>query len=84
MTKEYQIEENLIEKLKELKYTYRPDIVDRKSLGHNFKVKFEALNSVHLSESELLSLREEIIEPDVFAASKMLRERQYFQREVNV
>ena len=26
-------------------------------------------------------MREGIIEPDVFAASKMLRERQYFQRE---
>lgn len=81
MTKEYQIEENLIEQLKELKYIYRPDIVDRKSLEQNFKIKFEALNRVRLSESEFLRLREEIIEPDVFAASKKLRERQYFQRE---
>ncbi len=81
MTKEYQIEENLIEQLKELKYIYRPDIVDRKSLEQNFKAKFEALNRVRLSESEFLRLREEIIEPDVFVASKKLRERQYFQRE---
>ncbi len=81
MTKEYQIEGNLIEQLKELKYTYRPDIVDRKSLEQNFKVKFEALNRMRLTESEFLRLREEIIEPDVFAASKKLRERQYFQRE---
>jgi type I restriction enzyme, R subunit len=81
MTKEYQIEENLIEQLKELKYTHRPDIVDRKSLEQNFKAKFEALNRVRLSDSEFLHLREEIIKPDVFAASKMLRERQYFQRE---
>lgn len=81
MTKEYQIEENLIQQLKELKYTYRPDIVDRKSLEQNFKSKFEALNRVRLSDSEFLRLREEIIEPDVFAASKKLRERQYFQRE---
>jgi type I restriction enzyme R subunit len=81
MTKEYQIEENLIEQLIELKYIHRPDIVDRKSLEQNFKAKFEALNRVHLSESEFLRLREEIINPDVFAASKMLRERQYFQRE---
>lgn len=81
MTKEYQIEENLIEQLKELKYTHRPDIVDRKSLEQNFKSKFEALNRVRLSESEFLRLREEIIEPDVFAASKKLREKQYFQRE---
>lgn len=81
MTKENQIEENLIEQLKELKYNYRPDIVDRKSLEQNFKSKFEALNRVRLSDSEFLRLREEIIEPDVFAASKKLRERQYFQRE---
>ncbi|GAA5220582.1 type I restriction endonuclease subunit R [Membranihabitans marinus] len=81
MTKEYQIEENLIEQLKGLKYTYRPNIVDRKSLEQNFKSKFEALNRVRLSESEFLRLREEIIEPDVFYASKKLRERQYFQRE---
>lgn len=81
MTKEHQIEENLIEQLRELKYTYRPEIVDRKSLEQNFKAKFEALNRVRLSESEFLRLREEIIEPDVFAASKKLRERQYFQRE---
>ncbi len=81
MTKEYQIEENLIEQLKELKYTYRSDITDRKALEQNFKTKFEALNRVRLSESEFLRLREEIIEPDVFSASKKLRERQYFQRE---
>ena len=81
MTKEFQIEENLIEQLKELKYTHRPDITDRKSLEQNFKSKFEALNRVRLSESEFLRLREDIINPDVFAASKMLRERQYFQRE---
>lgn len=81
MNKEYHIEENLIKQLTELKYTYRPDIVDRKTLEHNFKTKFEALNRVHLTESEFLRLREEIINPDVFAASKMLRERNYFQRE---
>ena len=81
MNKEYQIEENLIEQLIDLKYNYRPDIVDRKTLEQNFKTKFEALNRVHLSESEFLRLREEIINPDVYAASKMLRERNYFQRE---
>ncbi len=81
MTKEFQIEENLIGQLKELKYIHRPDIVDRKTLEKNFKAKFEALNRVRLSESEFLRLREEIIEPDVFAASRLLRERQYFQRE---
>lgn len=81
MTKEFQIEEQLIQQLIELKYTHRPDIKDRKSLEQNFKEKFEALNRVRLSDSEFLRLREEITEPDVFAASKLLRERQYFQRE---
>jgi type I restriction enzyme R subunit len=81
MTKENQIEDNLIKQLKELKYIHRPDIVDRKTLEQNFKAKFEALNRVRLTDSEFLRLREEIINPDVFLASKFLRERQYFQRE---
>ncbi len=81
MIKENQIEENLIEQLKGLKYIYRPEIVDRKTLEQNFKTKFEALNRVRLSDNEFLRLREEIIQPDVFKASKLLRERQYFQRE---
>ncbi|WP_016778646.1 type I restriction endonuclease subunit R [Anaerophaga thermohalophila] len=81
MTKENQIEDNLIKQLEELKYIHRPDIVDRKTLEQNFKAKFEALNRVRLTDSEFLRLREEIINPDVFLASKFLRERQYFQRE---
>lgn len=81
MTKENQIEENLIKQLTELKYIFRSDIVDRKSLELNFKNKFETLNRVRLTENEYLRLREQIINPDVFTASKLLRERQYFQRE---
>jgi type I restriction enzyme R subunit len=81
MSKENQIEENLIKQLTELKYIHRSDIVDRKTLEQNFKAKFEALNRVRLTESEFLRIREEIINPDAFAASKLLRERQYFQRE---
>jgi type I restriction enzyme R subunit len=81
MSKEQQIEESLIQKLTDLKYTYRPEIRDRNALEQNFKTKFEALNRVRLSDNEFLRLREEIINPDVFTASKMLRERHYFQRE---
>ena len=81
MSKENQIELNLIEQLKGLKYIHRPDIVDRKTLEQNFKTKFEELNRVHLTDNEFLRLREEIINSDVFVASKLLRERQYFQRE---
>lgn len=81
MTKENQIELDLIRQLTDLKYVHRPDIIDRKSLEKNFKIKFEALNRIQLTESEFLRLREEIIQPDVFSASKFLREKQYFQRE---
>ena len=81
MNLENQIEDNLVKKLTDLKYIYRPEIVDRKTLEQNFKTKFEALNRVRLSENEFLRIREEIINPDVFTASKMLRERHYFQRE---
>ena len=81
MSKENHIEEILIEQLIGLKYIYRPDIVDRKTLEQNFKTKFETLNRVRLSDNEFLRIREEIIQPDVFKASKLLRERQYFQRE---
>ena len=81
MTRENQIEERLISKLSDLKYTYRPDIRDRLSLEKNFREKFEALNRVRLSDAEFARLRDEIINPDVFKASKILREQQFFQRE---
>jgi len=81
MTKEQQIEDALITKLKELKYTYREDIRDRYSLEHNFREKFEALNRVNLTDSEFARLRDEIVNADVFAAAKSLREINYFQRE---
>ncbi len=81
MNKEAQIESRLIEKLTELKYTYRPDIRDRDTLELNFRKKFEALNRVHLTDSEFYRLLEEIINPDVFISSKRLREVNSFQRE---
>lgn len=81
MSKENQIEAHLIDQLKGLKYVHRPDIVDRKTLEQNFKAKFQELNRVHLTDNEFLRLREEIINSDVFVASKKLREKQYFQRE---
>jgi type I restriction enzyme R subunit len=82
MRRENQIEERFIEKLTgDLKYTYRRDIHDRDSLEQNFRQKFEALNRVHLTDSEFGRLLESIINPDVYAASKMLRERNTFERE---
>ncbi|MDH6355917.1 type I restriction enzyme R subunit [Dysgonomonas sp. PH5-45] len=81
MIRETQIEEQFIRKLRELKYTYREDIRDRKTLDKNFREKFEALNRVKLTDSEFERLKTDIINPDVFAASKLLRTRNYFQRE---
>ncbi|MBP8238859.1 MAG: type I restriction endonuclease subunit R [Saprospiraceae bacterium] len=81
MTTESQIEQHFINKLTELKYTYRPDIRDRDSLERNFREKFQDLNRCNLSNAEFARLRDEIITADVFAASKMLRERNTFTRE---
>lgn len=50
MSKENEIEQSLIAKLTDLKYTYRPDIRDRDALELNFRQKFEALNRVNLSD----------------------------------
>ena len=81
MIREKQIEENFINKLIELKYTYRPDICDRYTLEQNFRKKFERLNRVNLSDSEFNRLLEEIINSDVFVSSKRLREINTFMRE---
>jgi len=81
MTTEKQIEDSLIAKLTDIKYIYRPDIRDRDSLERNFREKFQALNRCNLSDAEFARLRDEIITADVFAASKMLRERNTFTRE---
>ncbi len=37
MYKEYLTEENLIKQLVDLKYVYRPDIIDRKTLEQKFQ-----------------------------------------------
>ena len=42
MTNESQIEQAFINKLQELKYTYRQDIRDLAALKQNFREKFEA------------------------------------------
>ena len=79
--KEHQIEQNLISKLTELKYTYRADIRDRGALEQNFRQKFEALNCVQLTDAEFSRLCDEIVSADVFTAAQTLRERNTFIRE---
>ncbi len=81
MNREKQIEDSFIGKLTDLKYVYREDIRDRDTLVSNFRKKFEALNKVNLTDDEFKRLIGEIISPDVYASSKMLRERNTFQRE---
>lgn len=78
---EHKIEQDLIEKLTDLKYVYRPDIRDLASLKLNFRQKFEELNRVNLTDSEFNRLLETIITPDVYTASKTLRERNNFERD---
>jgi type I restriction enzyme, R subunit len=78
---EQEIEQALIEKLGDLKYTYRPDIRDRATLEINFRQHFEALNRVHLTDTEFARLLDGIVTPDVFAAAKHLRERNSFERD---
>ena len=70
MTTESKIEQGLIDKLIDLKYTYRPDIRDRASL-----------NMVSLTDAEFARLRDGIVTSDVFTAAKILRTRNAFIRE---
>ena len=81
MIREKQIEDNFIKRLCDLKYSYRPDICDRETLEQNFRVKFEQLNRVHLTDAEFDRLLDEITDSDVYASSKRLRERNTFIRE---
>lgn len=79
--REATIEQELIEKLGELKYTLRSDIRDRAALERNFREKFEALNRVKLSDAEFARLLEEIVTADVFKAAHTLRHRNAFTRD---
>lgn len=79
---EQDIENKLIYQLKnELGYEYRSDIHDYAGLKNNFRSKFEELNRVRLSDREFERLLDSIISSDVFKASKILRERNSFERD---
>jgi len=81
ITPERQLEEQLIETLRGLKYEYRADIRDRAALEKNFREKFETLNHVHLTHGEFQRLLDEIVTPDVFTAAHTLRNRSSFTRD---
>lgn len=78
---ERELEEELVAKLCDLKYEYRPDIRDRAKLEENFRKKFEKLNRVTLTDGEFQRLLDEIVTPDVFTAARILRERNNFTRD---
>jgi len=71
---ESQLEEDLLEKLRGLKYDHRPDLRDRAALEANFRNHFQTLNQVKLpstlADAEFARLLDEIVTPDVFTASQ--------------
>lgn len=77
---ENNLEDALIEKLLELKYTNK-NITDIDSLNANFREKFNELNQVQLTDNEFQRLLEENISADVFACAQRLREQHVFDRE---
>lgn len=78
---EQQLEEHLVQKLRDLKYDHRADIRDRAALERNFREKFQALNRVELTDGEFQRLLDEIITADVFTAARTLRGINSFTRE---
>ncbi len=78
---ERELEDQLIAKLRELKYTHRADIRDRAALEENFRQKFQELNRCRLTNGEFARLLEEITTADVFAAAKTLRGLNSFTRD---
>ena len=81
MVLENKIERDFITKLEALKYRFRPDIRDRLSLEANFRQQFEELNRVRLTDSEFARLLDQIVTPDVYAAARVLRELNTFERD---
>ena len=73
--KESQIEQHFIRHLEGLGYVYCKDIKSRASLEANFRNKFEALNTVRLTDGEFKRLMENIVSSDVYKASKTLRDK---------
>ena len=82
---ESQLEEDLLEKLRGLKYDHRPDpranSLTSAALEANFRNHFQTLNQVKLTHAEFARLLDEIVTADVYAASKTLRTINSFTRD---
>jgi type I restriction enzyme R subunit len=57
---EQEIETSLVNKLKDLKHRYRPELNNRSALENNFRAKFEELNRVKLTDGEFARLLDEV------------------------
>ena len=80
-TSERQLENEILDKLVDLKYAYRADIRDKAALEKNFREQFQTLNRVQLTDGEFSRLLDEIVTPDVFTAAKTLRNINTFTRD---
>ena len=80
-TSENKIEQELISTLRDLKYTYRPDIRDRQALEANFRKKFNELNRVTLTDNEFQRVLDSVVSADVFKAAQTLRTVTAFTRD---
>ena len=78
---EQHLEEQLVQKLRDLKFHPRPDIRDREALECNLREKFQALNHVKLTDGEFQRILDELVTPDVFTAAKTLRGINSFTRD---
>lgn len=78
---EAQLEQVFIEKLTDLKYTPRPDIRACAALEKKSREKFQTLNCVNLTDAEFQPLLDEIVTADVFAAAKILRDRNSYTHD---
>src|SRR5699024_1390364 len=79
--KEQDIEDKLIGKLGELKYSYREDIRDKAALHDNFRGQFNAINHVETNGAGFGRPLGGLIQADGFKAFRMLSERGYMERD---
>ncbi len=78
---ERQLEEELIEKLRDLKYEHRADIRDRAALESELPREVRGAQPRQLTDGEFQRLLDEIVTPDVFTAAHTLRNRNSFTRD---
>jgi len=81
MIKKTQIEERIITKPIEIKYTYKAEICDKEALERYFHKRFQQLNEVYLINVEPKCLKKEKINSNEFVYPKKFREKNTFERD---